>query len=66
MNKSAAIKLFGGKQRDLALALGITQGAISQWPETLTQRQIDLVMGAALRLGRVPCECKPEQTDKAA
>ena len=66
MNKTAAIQLFGGKQRDLARALNITQGAISQWPEQLTQRQIDLVMGAALRLGRVPCECEPAQTEQAA
>lgn len=59
MNKREAIQLFGGTQRKLAAALGVTESAISQWPADLTNRQTDLVVGAAYRLGRLPCEPKP-------
>ena len=56
MTKSDASKLFGNATR-LAEALGIRPQAISQWPETLTQRQTDEITGAAIRLGLL----KPEQ-----
>lgn len=53
MNKSEAITLFE-TGAGLARAVGLTRGRISQWPEVLTQKQADLVMGAAIRLGRIP------------
>lgn len=52
MDKSDAIKLFGTAAA-LARAVGLTRGRISQWPDTLEQKQADLVRGAALRLGKL-------------
>jgi hypothetical protein len=50
MTKSEAIKIFGSGA-EMARALMVTASAVSQWPERLTQRQIDQVVGAAVRLG---------------
>jgi transcriptional regulator with XRE-family HTH domain len=50
MTKSQARKLFGS-QTAMAQAMGITSGAISQWPEMLDQRTVDELVGAALRVG---------------
>ena len=51
MTKHEAISLFGGRQVDLARAVGVTRSAVAQWPAELTQEQEDRVNGAALRLG---------------
>ena len=53
MNKSEAIGLFG-TAAELSRAVGLTRGRISQWPDELTQKQTDLVIGAATRLGASP------------
>ena len=53
MKKSDAIALFG-TQTNLARALGISPQAVSQWPHLLTQGQIDRIIGAAIRLGKLP------------
>jgi hypothetical protein len=55
MKKKDAIKLFGGRVKDLASALGVTGSAVSQWGEELTQEQEDRVIGAAVRLGMYVC-----------
>lgn len=55
MTKTDAIRLFG-TQAALGRALGLSRGRISQWDEELTQRQADLVMGAALRLGLISAD----------
>ena len=55
--KTQAAAIFGSATQ-LAETLGITKGAVSQWPEILTQRQQDEVMGAAIRLGLMPCQSK--------
>jgi UTP--glucose-1-phosphate uridylyltransferase len=54
MTKREAAELFGGKHADLARALEMTRGGISQWPDELTDAQADRVIGAAIRLGRIP------------
>lgn len=54
MTKQEAKSIFGGTQRALAAAVGLGESAVSQWPEVLTQRQADLVRGAAVRLGVLP------------
>lgn len=51
ITKQRAIAMFGSGAK-LAAALGLTRGRISQWPEELDQRQTDLVVGAAIRLGK--------------
>ncbi|MEO5350206.1 MAG: Cro/CI family transcriptional regulator [Magnetococcus sp. YQC-3] len=57
MNKKQAIKIFGNRLSDLGQALGRTKSAISQWPDELTNDQINLVIGAAVRAGKkVPKE----------
>lgn len=61
MKKDEAKKLFGGTIEKLGKAVGRGKSAISQWPEDLTDDQINLVLGAAIRRGiRVPKElyCK--------
>ena len=52
MTKQEAADLFGGVHADLARALDMTRGGISQWPDDLTDAQADRVLGAAIRLGR--------------
>ncbi len=54
MTKQEAAQIFGGTQAALARALEMTRGGISQWPDELTDAQADRVLGAAIRLGRVP------------
>ena len=48
--------LFFGNLVLLGRALGISPSAISQWPETLTIRQQDEVIGAAIRLNLITPE----------
>ena len=60
MSKNEAIELFG-TAADMARAVGLTRGRISQWPEELTQKQEDLVVGAAMRLGKI----KPNESAAA-
>lgn len=50
MTKREAIQLFGNRQKNLAKALGITSGAISQWPDELPTKYADWVTGARARL----------------
>jgi hypothetical protein len=52
MKKQTAIKIFGSATA-LARALQITKPAISQWPDVLSQRQADEILGAALRLKKL-------------
>jgi len=42
--------IFGGSAA-AGIALDITQQAMYQWPEPLEDKQIDRVVGAAVRLG---------------
>jgi hypothetical protein len=53
LTKQQAIDIFGGNGAELGRAVGLTRGRISQWPEVLAQRETDLVVGAAIRLGKV-------------
>lgn len=56
LTKRQAIAIFDTGAA-LGRALGITKGAISQWPEMLDQRQTAMVIGAAVQLGKtVPSE----------
>ena len=48
--------LFFGNLASLGKALGISPAAISQWPNELTTRQQDEVIGAAIRLGKITPE----------
>lgn len=52
MTKKDAIDLFNDV-KSLAAALGVSRHAIYQWPDQLDQRKVDLVIGAAVRLGRI-------------
>jgi hypothetical protein len=66
MTKKEAIKLLGGKQRHVAQALEITESAVSQWPEELSQATADRVLGAAIRLGLVAQDGAPHMQKAAA
>jgi hypothetical protein len=50
MNKLDAINLLGGTTASAAKAIGCTSQAVSQWPEPLSQRIIDRVISAAVRV----------------
>lgn len=66
LTKQQAIDIFGSSGADLARALGCTRSAISLWPEELSQKQTDTVIGAATRLGRpVPSGFLPTPTTTA-
>jgi len=52
MTKQQAIGIWGNGQRT-AIALGITRQSVSAWPHELPAWQVDRVVGAALRTGRI-------------
>ncbi|MGD9662074.1 MAG: Cro/CI family transcriptional regulator [Porticoccaceae bacterium] len=59
VTKQQAIQAFGNQSK-LAVALGVSRAAISQWPDELDQARQDRVIGAAKRLGvRIPKQAKP-------
>jgi hypothetical protein len=66
MTKTQAISIFGNRQQDLADAVGVTRSAVAQWPEELPPRQIDIVVGAAVRLGKWPSAGHSESSPNAA
>lgn len=49
LTKRQAISIFGSLARDLSQALGITDAAICKWPDQLTARRTNEVLGAAIR-----------------
>ena len=55
MKKEFAASIFGSHAA-LARAMGVTRAAIGNWSSTLAQWQIDRVIGAALRLGKLTPE----------
>ena len=50
LTKKQAIAIFGNGVL-LADALGLTKGAISQWPDQLDQKRTAMVLGAAIQHG---------------
>lgn len=52
MDKAEAIRIFGSAAA-MARALGLSRARISQWSDELDQCQVDRVVGAAVRLGKV-------------
>lgn len=60
MTKAEAIAIFGETQTDLAQALKVSRQLISWLPDDLPERYADRVLGAAVRLGKLPeqyCQC---------
>lgn len=47
--KTKAIELLGGSPRDAAEAVGVSQSAVSQWPDRLPPRISDRVLAALAR-----------------
>jgi hypothetical protein len=54
MNKSKAIQLLGGSVAAAAEAVGVSQSAISQWPDELPLRISDRVLAALARRHLAP------------
>jgi hypothetical protein len=52
LTKQQAIEIFGNSGAELGRSVGLHRSRISQWPELLDQKQTDLVIGAAIRLGK--------------
>ncbi len=50
MKKSTAVKMFGGPSK-LAALMRVSRQTITVWPEVLTSRQTDEVIGVAVRTG---------------
>jgi len=66
MTKSEAIKIFSSVA-SLAGALGISRQAVYKWPNDLPQEQVDRIVGAAIRTGRIdPCAMQPLPNPRAA
>lgn len=51
LTKQQATAIFGSGAA-LARALGITKGAVSQWPDILDQQRTAMVIGAAVQQGK--------------
>ncbi|EGD06605.1 hypothetical protein B1M_00465 [Burkholderia sp. TJI49] len=51
LTKQQATDIFGSGAA-LARALGITKGAVSQWPDQLDQQRTAMVIGAAVQHGK--------------
>jgi len=49
--KQDAIQVFGGTQRAICRALGLSPSTVCNWPDTLPQTTADRLTGAAVRLG---------------
>lgn len=64
MNKSRAIELLGGTVAAAAEAVGISQSAISQWPDELPARIADRVL-AALARKHLPAELIGTQAEQS-
>lgn len=47
--KTKAIELLGGSPREAAEAVGVSQSAVSQWPDMLPPRISDRVLAALAR-----------------
>lgn len=61
LTKQQAVAIFG-TAKALADALGLTKGAISQWPNELDTQRSAAVIGAAVQSGRqLPPGVIPEQ-----
>lgn len=63
MKKEKAADLFGSMVL-LSRALNISPAAVSQWPQVLTTRQQDEVIGAAIRLNKITPERAKELIDE--
>ena len=61
--KTQAAAIFGNLT-EIAKIFDLTPQAVSHWPEKLDQKRQDQLMGAALRLGLMPCQ-KPKKRGKA-
>ena len=68
MNKAEAISLIGKTQADLARALDVTRQCIHKWPDPLDTPQVDRIVGAAIRLGKLKLRTKSpyRKEDRAA
>lgn len=69
MKKSTVIRVFGSASR-LADAIGVSKQAISLWPDELTTRQTNEVVGAMLRAGKLTdllltAECSSQEVSRA-
>ena len=53
MDKNTVIEIFGGIPA-LARELGISQQAVYQWPDRLSERQEDRIIRLAWRTNRLP------------
>lgn len=51
MTKKEAIKLFGTRQIDLAIAINRSRSLIANWGDELNEDQKNIVIGAAVRKG---------------
>lgn len=66
LTKTQATEMFGTATA-LAAALGLTKGAVSQWPEELDTQRTAAVIGAAVQAGKpIPAGFIPEQPQVAA
>jgi hypothetical protein len=77
MTKEQAFRITGlSTTQALATAIGVTRAAVWQWPDPLTYRQTNEVLGLAVRLGRLRVHAQdhpmvheaiePMQTEAAA
>lgn len=51
LTKQQAVSIFGDGVQ-LGRALGLSKGAISQWPDVLDQKRTAMVIGAAVQHGK--------------
>ena len=58
MTKKDAIDIFKTATA-LAEACGVSKSAVSQWPDVLTDRLANEVVGAAIRTGRIQPKMAP-------
>ncbi len=62
MDKTRAIELLGGSVAEAARRLGVSYQAVAKWPDVLSSRVADRVLGVCAR-SRLPDLSAPELTD---
>ena len=59
MNKKQLIKVLGGTEAEAARRMGMSQQRVNQWNKTVSNQQMDGIIGVMVRGAKVRPDCIP-------